>query len=112
MATSKSQAEADAQQEQKEQALSGATGSGTTTTTTGTTGSGFQFPPEVLAQLAKIAELNQLLRDPAASLILRSLVGGAQIAGPPNPNLNVFFAKLQQRSLPRGSFRFSSSSSI
>jgi hypothetical protein len=47
-----------------------------------------------------------------SNLALRTLLGGRQPIGPVNASLNTYFARLQRRSLPRGSFRFQSSSSF
>ena len=109
MAASKSHGESDTKKEQGPALTGATTGTSATGTGTSTTGSGFELPADLVAQLAKIAELRQVLGSSTSSLILRSLIGGAQIAGAFNVNLNVYFAALQQRSLPRASFRFSSS---
>ncbi len=47
-----------------------------------------------------------------SNIALRSLLGGRALIGPVDASLSIYFAALQRRSLPRGSFRFQSSSSL
>ena len=47
-----------------------------------------------------------------SNVALRTLLGGRALLTPVDASLNVYFARLQKRSLPRGSFRFQSSSSL
>lgn len=66
--------------------------------------------PELVSLIGALGGIQDAIGN--SNVALRSLLGGRALIGPVDASLNVYFARLQVRSLPRGSFRFQSTSSF